>query len=128
MMKENVSISNPDELNKHLQSSSHFTWAILGVVVAMLLAFFVWSFIYRIPVKVTGTATVASGEVALNISEENLDKLEVGQTVHIQNIETDIFTFDDNGQPVVYNVGLADGEYDYYIVIREIRPIDFLIK
>ena len=128
MKKENVSISNPDELNKHLQSSSPMTWIVLGVVIAMIIAFFAWSAIYKLKLKISGTATVAGGEVALHVSEENLSKVEVGQTVYIQNVQTDIFTFDDNGQPVVYNVELADGEYTYSIVIGEVHPIDFLIK
>lgn len=128
MKKEDVSITNPDDLNKHLQSSSPVTWIVLGTVIVTMIAFFVWSFVYTLQIKITGTAIINGGEVTLNIKEEDLSKIEVGQTVCIQNEKADIISFNDNGQPVVYNVSLEDGKYTYTIVVREMKPIDFLLS
>ena len=72
MNKKSVSISNPDELNKHLQSSSTSTWIALGVVISLLVAFFVWSFIYKLPVKLSGIASVISGQASLKVDEKVL--------------------------------------------------------
>lgn len=125
-MKKNKSITNPDELNKNLQYSSPITWIILASVVLLLLGFFVWSFLFKIKEKVSGTANITNHEVTLLVEEESLSKLKVGQKVYIANLEAEIISFDDN-QPIVSSLLLADGDYEYYVVIKEIRPVDILL-
>ena len=128
MKKKNKSISSPEELNSHLQHSSPTTWIVLGLVIATLIGFFAWSFIYKLKIKISGNAVINSGNVTLNVLEKDLDKLEVGQLVYISNKEGKIASINDDGQPVVSNFDLEDGDnYKYYVVIKEMRPIDFLI-
>ncbi len=124
---KNVSVSNPDELNKYLQHTSISTWIGLGLVTAILLSFFVWSFIYKIKIRLSGNASITGGVVSLTVKDSDLDKLAVGQYVYISNLEGKITSIKDDGQPVVSNFALDNGEYTYSIVIREMRPIDFLI-
>lgn len=126
--KEGVRITSPDELDKHLQSSSPATWIALGAVIGAMLAFFVWSFLYKIPVKLSGSATVEAGQATLVVSEQAKDKLVVGQKIYILDQEG-VLAFDGD-QPVVYNLNLDDGNYTYRtdLVIHEIRPIDFLLN
>ena len=126
--KKNVTISNPDELNKHLQYSSPATWIVLSAVLLALVGFFIWSVLFKFALKVTGTATVSSGQVTLNIQPSSLRKLEVGQKVYIAEKEGEILAFDENDQPVISNFAVDDGEYPYYVVIKITRPIDFLIS
>ena len=126
MKKKNKSITNPDELNKNLQYSSPITWIVLSSAVLLLVAFFAWSLIYKIKVKITGVANIVSGTVTLQIDESKLNKIKEGQKVYISGLEGQILSFNDN-QPVVSSFALDDGEYDYYIVIKETRPIDFLL-
>lgn len=128
MKKKNISIASPDELNKHLQYTSPTTWIVLGATIAILIAFFAWSFIYKIKVKLTGTANIVGGEVSLNVEESSLNKLKVGQKVYISELEGEILSFYDNGQPHVTTFDLDNGEYTYCIVINEVRPIDFLLS
>ena len=45
---------------------------------------------------------------------------------NISKIEGEILSFNE-GEPVVSEFDLEDGEYDYYVVLKEIRPIDFLM-
>ena len=127
MKKERASVSNPDELNKYLQKSSFAVWFILGIVVSILLSFFVWSMIYKVKVKISGLADISSGEVTLHIEEKSLKQLEIGQKVYIQNQELEISSLDDNRQPTITKSTLEDGEYPYYIVVKEVKPIEFLI-
>ncbi len=127
MSKKNVTISNPDELNKHLQYSSPVTWIILSLVILLIAGFFTWSALYKLDVKVSGNATISGGVATLNVNEDSLSKLEVGQKVYISKQEGEILSFDENKQPVVSNFPISDGEYPYYIVIKQIRPINFLI-
>lgn len=126
--KKNVNISNPDELNKHLQYSSPVTWIVLSAVLLLLAGFFTWSVLFKFVVKITGTATISSGQVTLNIQPSSLRKLQVGQKVYISEKEGEILSFDENDQPVITNFAIDDGEYPYYVVIKIARPIDFLIS
>ena len=127
-MKKHVeSISSPDELNKHLQYTSPVTWIVLGLTICILLGFFVWSYFARIVEKIKGIATIKDGEVTLVIDDSKKDKIVVGQKVYILEQVGEILEVN-NGQPLVSSFNLDDGNYVYTIVVKEIRPIDFLIK
>ena len=126
MKKNNKTITNPDELNKNLQYSSPITWIILTSVVFLLLGFFVWSCIYSITLKLTGMASINEGQVTLVIEARSISKLQVGQKVYIAGQEGEILSIKDD-QPVVSTFSLQDGDYEYYIVIGEKKPVEFLL-
>ena len=126
MKKNNKTITNPDELNKNLQYSSPITWIILTSVVFLLLGFFVWSCIYSITLKLTGMASINEGQVTLVIEARSINKLQVGQKVYIAGQEGEILSIKDD-QPVVSTFSLKDGDYEYYIVIGEKKPVEFLL-
>ena len=126
--KEKIAINNPDELNKHLQYTSITTWIVLGAVILSLAGLFTWSFVYKIQEKITGKASISSGAVTLTIEESQKRRLAVGQKVYIADKVGEIKSIDD-GNPVVSLFDLEDGSnYTYTIVVKEMRPIDFLIK
>ena len=126
--KERIGISNPDESNKHLQYTSVTTWVVLGAVILSLVGLFTWSFVYKIQEKITGKASISSGAVTLTIEESQKPRLAVGQKVYIADKVGEIKSIND-GNPVVSLFDLEDGsDYTYTIVIKEMRPIDFLIK
>ena len=125
MHRKAKSITNPDELNKSLQYSSPIAWIVLTSAVLLLAGFFVWASICQIQIKVTGTANVLAGQVSLVVEEASLKKLAVGQKVCISGLEGEIVSFIEN-QPVVSDFALDDGNYAYCIVIKEVKPIDFL--
>ena len=131
MKRQLKTISNPDELNKNLSYSSPATWITLTIVIGMLVGFFVWTFIGKIQVKVFGKATVTSGNVALTIKANDVKSIKEGQTVYLsgnnQTAEGEITSVIDD-KPVVSTVSLTDGEYDYYIIVSEMRPFDFWLK
>jgi hypothetical protein len=131
MKKQLKTISNPDELNKNLSYSSPATWITLTIVIGVLVGFFVWTFIGKIQVKVFGKATVTSGNVALTIKANDVKSIKEGQTVYLsgnnQTAEGEITSVIDD-KPVVSTVSLTDGEYDYYIIVSEMRPFDFWLK
>ena len=124
MKRKPKTINSPDELSKTLSYSSPATWITLISVILLLAGFFVWSFVYKIKVKVSGTATITSGSVTLRVDEKDLGSLKEGQKVYISGIEGQIVSFNDN-QPVVSSFQLNDGDYNYYIVVKEMKPIDF---
>lgn len=124
MKKALKTINNPDELNKSLSYSSPTTWITLSIVIISLVGFFVWSLLYKIQIKVSGLATVVGGHVTLNVKDEDLSKLEDGQKVFISGVEGQIVSIIDS-KPVVSTFSLNDGEYEYYVVVGEMKPIDF---
>ena len=127
MKKHKSNISSPEELNKHLQKNSPMTWIVLFLVIAILLGFFVWSFLFKMKIKLTGKATVQDHVVTLHVKDTDLSKLAVGQTVYILDQEGKILSFNDDKQPVVSSFNLEDNEYTYKVFIGEKRPIEFLI-
>ena len=125
---KNIGITNPDELNKHLQYTSVTTWIILGAVILSLAGLFTWAFVYKIQEKITGKALITSGVVTLNVEESQKPRLATGQKVYIADKVGEILSIDE-GNPVVSLFDLEDGSnYTYTIVVSEMRPIDFLIK
>ena len=128
MSKNNYQgISNPDELNKRLQKTSPVTWIILGIVIAILASFFAWSVIHKINIRLFAKATVIDKNVTLHINDSDLNKLKVNQKVYISGKEGKILSFDESNNPVVSEFDLKNDEYTCYIVIKQMRPVDFLI-
>ena len=126
MKKNKVTISNPEELEKNLQYTSPVTWITLSIVICLIVSLLVWSFVYKIKEKVSGMATIESGEVTLVVDSKVKSKLTVGQKVYIEELEGEIISFVDN-EPVVSEFTLADGEYVYTVFI-DVRPIEYLIR
>ena len=128
MKKENVSIASPEELDKHLQSSSPMTWIVLFSTIAAMLALFVWSCVYELPIKLSGAATVEAGQASLVVEEQYKDKLIEGTEVYILDQPGKVTYVEDKA--VVSNLNLADGRYTYRtkIEIRRIHPIEYLLK
>ena len=118
-------ISNPDDLNKHLQRTSPSTWVILGVIIAFLVSFFGWTFFGSIPIKVSGTATLSNGEASLVVPLADKKRISLGQKVSIFDKEGEISTVNEN-QIIAKFFDLPDGEYFYSIFIEMKRPISFL--
>lgn len=127
MKKKNITISNPDDFNKHLQHTSPVTWIVLFLVLAILVSLFAWAFLYKLKIKIMGKADILNGEVTLHIKSADLDKLQVGQKVYINEKEGEIISFIDE-KPKTTDFELSDGEYTYTIIIKEARPIDFLFN
>ena len=126
--KKNISISSPDDLNKNLQYSSPVTWIVLSLIIFLLAGLFVWASIYKIKFKLTGMANVSAGQVTLiDFEASSLEKLEAGQKIYISGIEGEILSIEDN-QITFSSFPLEDADYPYYIVLREAKPIDFLLK
>ena len=121
-------VNSPEDLNKTLKSTHPITWVVLTSVLLSLVAFFVWSMMAEIEYKIKGTATLVAGEATLNIKEKDLSKLKVGQKVVISSKEGTIKEIKDDGYPVISNFELNDGNYEYYIVIKTIKPIEYFIQ
>ena len=92
-----------------------------------MLGLIVSAFFVKITDRIQGVANVKDGEVTLVMSDANKRKLEKGQKVYILDQIGEIESVTDY-VPVISGFVLSDGEYNYTINVKEIRPIDFLIK
>ncbi len=126
MEKKEGRISSPEELNKRLQSTSFVTWLILGIVAALLIGLFTWSCIHELKICLTGKATINDGVATLVIDDNDLNKLKVGQVVDINNIKGEILSINEDRTPVVTHFELANGDYEYTIILEEKKPISFV--
>ncbi len=127
MKKENQNISNPDELNKILQKTNPLVWITLGVVLLVLVLLLVWSVITTLEIKTHGTANVKSQMASIYVDEAKADGIDVGDKIYISDKEGEIVGVENDGHYTSSNIQLDDGEYDAYIVVKEIRPIEFLL-
>ena len=125
MKKPAPSISNPDELNKRLQRTSPLAWISLAVCVLAMTGFLAWSFLYRFQDKIVGSAHIDNGQATLVVDASKKNKLAVGQKVYIAEQVGEIVSLS-NDNLVVSSFSLPNGDYTYTIV-REVRPVDFLI-
>ena len=126
MKKENQNISNPDELNKILQKTNPIVWVTLGVVLLVLILLFAWSIVTTLEVRVHGNANVKSQVATVYVEETETSNVEIGDKMYISDKNCEIVNVD-NGHYISSNIQLDDGEYDAYIVAKEIRPIEFLL-
>jgi len=125
MKKPAPSISTPDELNKRLQRTSPVAWVSLAVCVLAMAGFLAWSFLYRFHERIVGSAHIDNGQATLVVDASKKNKLAVGQKVYIAEQVGEIVSLN-NDNLVVSSFSLPNGDYTYTIV-REVRPVDFLI-
>ena len=124
MDKGQIRISNPEELNKHLQRTSLFTWIVLGAVTALLAAFFAWSCLFELTIKLTGMASVSGGAVVLRINQGDINKVSIGQKVYIEGQEGKIDSISED-KASASSFTLGDGEYPYTVILGQKKPIEF---
>ena len=119
-------ISRPEELNAYLESTTPFPWIAFSLAILALIGFFVWASIAKIPRKLKGEASLVNGSVTLHIEEKRLPECKVGQKVYIAEEVGEIIAIQEDGQPIVSNfANLPDGKYEYTILLKEVRPIEY---
>ena len=119
-------ISRPEELNAYLESTTPFPWIAFSLAILALIGFFLWGSIAKIPMKLKGEASLVNGSVTLHIEEKRLPECKVGQKVYIAEEVGEIIAIQEDGQPIVSNfANLPDGKYEYTILLKEVRPIEY---
>ena len=126
-MKAKEKITSPEDLNRYLHPTNPITWILLGIIILCLIGLFVWAFTAKISYKISGTVEIVNKEASINIDEKYLNDIKVGQKIYIMEIEGEVLSIDDN-KVVISSFDLADGNYDYFLILKTIRPIDFFSK
>ena len=120
-------ISSPEQLTDYLRVTSPGMWVILAVIIMMLAGVLAWSMVGNIEVRKSVVAVVSDHEA--RIISEDADEIADGSSVWIKGREYKL----DKTMSVEYgkelletSTHLPDGNYDAYIVLKEIHPIEFL--
>ena len=126
-MKVRKRISTPEKLNEHLQATSPITWILLGVIILCLVGFFVWAMVANITYKLEGSVSVVDGVISINYDENKKEEIKPNQKIIINDIEGEITNISEDGVINISIDDLADGNYQYVIILKEIHPIEYLI-
>ena len=117
-------IASPEELNEKLQHSSVWTWLVLGISFLLLGGVFGWAAFGTVEMKAYGTADLVSGVATLHLDEKDASKVAVGQCVYIEGKQGEIY--DVSSLPLAKQFDLPDQEYSFYVVVKQMKPIEFL--
>ena len=126
--KVNKNISGPEELDKILKRTNPVVWIVLGAHILLLLNFFLWTVLATIEQKVEMTAVVSDRSVAIYSEEESVKSISAGQKVYIEDEAGTVLSVEDDGTILISDMSLKDGAYKCKIVIREIKPVEFLMN
>lgn len=126
--KVNKNISGPEELDKILKRTNPVVWIVLGAHILLLLNFFLWTVLATIEQKVEMTAVVSDRSVAIYSEEESVKSISAGQKVYIEDEAGTVLSVEDDGTILISDMPLKDGAYKCKIVIREIKPVEFLMN
>jgi len=122
MKKEKI--TSPEKLNDYLKATSPITWIALGLVFLALLGLFIWLVVAKIDLRIEGSLTVDNNKIVLNLNDDSLKDITVGQTIMVDNLEGQIVEIKEDGTIIISGIDLQDGIYNC-IILKEIRPINF---
>lgn len=73
-------LNSPEQLNQYIKAARPSVWFILGGIIILLIGTLIWSIFGRIETKVQTGAVVEKGSVICYLKDEDVQKLEPGQT------------------------------------------------
>lgn len=126
-MKIRKRITNPDKLNDELQATNAITWISLGLIILAIIGIVIWSFTMTLTYKIEGKASINNNVATIEVKENRINEIKVGQKVYINDFVGEVVSVDD-GIIKVSEFDLEDGDYNYKIIIKEMHPIEYLFK
>ncbi len=144
-------VSSPEQLNEYIRVSNPGVWMVLAAIVILLIGVCIWGVLGHLDTTVTTVAVVKESEITVYVKEADIEQIQVGMKVMIDNKEcviTDIaaqpVTVSDNLSEYALHVGnLKNGEWVYPIavngesdkgiysadiVVESISPMSFVIN
>jgi len=143
-------VSSPESLNDYVRVANPSIWMILGAIIVLLIGVCIWGIFGRLDTKVRVGSISKGGQSICYISEDNKDKLSVGDTFKIDGVEGEVLEIkstpvqgkelsslvrhalgiseEDWAYKFITNHKLDDGEYEAEIVIESIKPLSFVFN
>lgn len=124
-------IKSPEELNDYLHVTSPAIWLVLGVIIFLLAALFLWSGFTSYESSALGKGTVSGGTITVTFDDENAAaNIESGMNVTVGNVTGVISSVgrDSEGRIVALaGINMADGVYDAKVTYKQTRILRLLI-
>lgn len=144
-------VSSPEQLNDYIKVSNPAVWLSLLAIILFFVGAFAWGVLGHIETVQQSIARVSNGATICYATQEQANKLQIGQVVRINDAEGTISEielkpikitadFDDYAMhlggikegdwlvPVSVNIVVPDGVYKSEIITESISPIIFLLN
>ena len=144
-------VSSPEQLNEYIRVANPGVWMVLAAIVILLAGVIVWGFIGHIDTTLDTAVVCENGEAVIYVKEADIEKVEVGMTVRVDDKEYTVSEIsaepkrvdDTMSEYAVHASGLTSGEWVYAvkvngdisdgvhkaeIVIERISPISFILN
>ena len=121
-------ISSPEKLTDYLCVTNPGIWIMLGIVVLVLAAFFVWAAVGTLETK--ADATVLVQDHTAIVATAAGEPVTEGMTIRINDQEYVIASTQPDGYGRIIGlaeVTLPEGEYKATVVLESIHPLSFLL-
>lgn len=125
-------VKSPESLDDYIQVANPSIWLVLISIVLLLIGACIWGVFGHIDSVIETKVYVEDSVIVCNIPEENASSVEEGMAVRFNDCEAtvkDIKKIDKNyvcelqsDQPI------TDGIYDGSIVIKSVKPMNFIMN
>ena len=126
------SLRSPEGLNEYLRVTNPAIWAVLGAVLLLLAALFLWSGFTSFESYVKGKANAQDGVLTILFDDENAERrVETGMTIDIGETQAQITTVGRGADGRVVagaEASVPDGDYDVKVRYRSQRILSLLFN
>lgn len=126
------SLSSPESLNDYLRVTNPAIWAVLGAIILLIAAVFVWSSFTSVESYVTGTAHAKNGVLTIEFDSEDAEKyVETGMMVTVGDTQAEIQTIGkaaDNRIVAGAEANVPDGDYEVKVTYKRERILSLLFN
>ncbi len=118
-------ISSPEQLTGYLKVTSPGVWIVLAAVFFLVVGIIVWGFAGHIEMTKPAVAVVSDHKARIVTSDN--EAIDDGAIIWIENRQYQyIKNADDDGNIAEVETQLPDGNYEAYIDLGRMHPIEFL--
>ena len=144
-------VSSPEQLNEYIRVANPGVWMVLAAIVILLAGVVAWGFIGHLDTTLDTAVVCENGEAVIYVKEADVEKVEVGMTVRVDDKEYTVSEIsaepnrvdDTMSEYAIHASGLTVGEWVYAvkvngdftdgvhkaeIVIERISPISFILN
>lgn len=119
-------IKSPENLNDYIRVTNPGVWLLLVAVIVLLIGVVLWGTYGHIETVVNGDIHIKDGEALCYIANDDILKVEAGNTVRCGDTEGTITEVMHIDYCARVDIDLPDGHYDAEIILESIRPMSFI--
>ena len=125
-------LESPEKLNDYLRVTNPAIWAVLGAIILLIAAVFVWSSFTSVESYVTGTAHAKNGVLTIEFDSEDAEKyVETGMMVTVGDTQAEIQTIGKAADSRIVagaEANVPDGDYEVKVTYKRERILSLLFN